>query len=396
MFPTSARVHKGARWYIDFRVYNPQTGEISRKRKDFDLNDITDLATREAVAERLCRYLPDFLPEVAPKSAVQACNAETGEPAGVSLADAVARVLAIKQRENDAASTRDDYARTAAKITTWVQQHAPGCLASDFSRSMARKYWDAESTRRTAKGTYLRGVTLNNHLTLLGALWAEMAARDLVRDNVWRSIKPAKVEEKHRRPFTEEEKRIVAAEVESTDIWMFRGILLQYFCYVRPVELTRLRFADFDFSTGLVKVDVRKGPKRHFRFATIPASVMHYFTRPDFTRQPGNYYVFGLVDRGKNQYTVEPSAVPCCENRPYKKHRKVLERLHRRGLLGNISGLSWYSWKDTGISRNTHTTTPISTRDQAGHTDFQITLKYYHAPEVNQEYRDLPNDLQGT
>lgn len=395
-FPTSAHIVKGARWYIDYKVFNPDTGEFSRKRKDFDLNDIADMALREAVAVRLCKYLGDLLPANPPKTAIPPGNtAAVCDTAGVPLLDAVARALAIKQRENDATSTRDDYARTAAKISAWVKKNAPGCMVADFSRAMARKYWDAESTRRTAKGTYLRGVTLNNHLTLLGALWGEMVARDWAKENIWRHIKPAKVEEKYRRPFTDEEKRIVAQEVEKTDIWMFRGILLQYFCYIRPVELTRLRFSDFNLGSGIVCVDVRKGGSRRKHYATIPASVMHYFTRVDFSGQPANYYVFGLVDRGKNQYTVEPSPVPCCENRPYKKHRKVLERLHKRGMLADISGLSWYSWKDTGISRNTHATAPISTRDQAGHKDFAITLKYYHAPQVNREYRELPNDLAG-
>jgi hypothetical protein len=61
--------------------------------------------------------------------------------------------------------------------------------------------------------------------------------------------------------------------------------------------------------------------------------------------------------------------------------------------LADIKGLTWYSWKDTGISNNISATSPMSTRDQAGHSSFNMTLTYYSANEVNQEYQDLPDSL---
>jgi len=80
--------------------------------------------------------------------------------------------------------------------------------------------------------------------------------------------------------------------------------------------------------------------------------------------------------------------------RPYKRHARILKRLHDAGALpGDIAGLTWYSWKDTGISLHAAKTSPLSTRDQAGHIDFAVTSIYYHAPEQNPEYRNLENDL---
>lgn len=63
------------------------------------------------------------------------------------------------------------------------------------------------------------------------------------------------------------------------------------------------------------------------------------------------------------------------------------------GKLVSLEGLTWYSWKDTGISAHARITSPLATRDQAGHDDFQMTLTYYQAEKVNQEYANLDNDL---
>lgn len=64
-----------------------------------------------------------------------------------------------------------------------------------------------------------------------------------------------------------------------------------------------------------------------------------------------------------------------------------------RGDLKNIEGLTWYSWKDSGISEHTRKTSPLATKDQAGHADLSITSVYYHPDKTNLEYKALPNDL---
>lgn len=38
-------------------------------------------------------------------------------------------------------------------------------------------------------------------------------------------------------------------------------------------------------------------------------------------------------------------------------------------------------------------TSPLATKDQAGHADLSITSVYYHPDPVNPEYRNLENDL---
>ena len=74
----------------------------------------------------------------------------------------------------------------------------------------------------------------------------------------------------------------------------------------------------------------------------------------------------------------------------------MMKRLHEEGKLqGDLTGLCWYSWKDTGMSLHARKTGPLPTKDQAGHRSLAMTSIYYHADEANPEYRNLEDDLLG-
>lgn len=380
-FVRSARLVKGGRWYIDFQRFNPETGETTRHRQDFDLNDIADLELRERVGERLARYIDQFAPPVTKKPA-------SAEISGIlTVKQAIALAVSIKQRlprEN----SRRPYKTVAHRLLAWCERmHYAGTPVTEFTQKHARAYWDALTTTGN-----LRGRTLNNYLERLNGLWSELLEREMVSANVWAKIKTVRNEEKLRRPFTDEERRVVAAHIEATDYWLFRGVLLQFFCYVRPVELTRLRFKDFDLGRGLVTVTEGNAKSWRRQVKTIPASVLHYFRDGIFERFPANYFVFGRVGDG-NAQRMWPWTVPIDDQRMYKRHAKVLARLKEEGKLADIRGLTWYSWKDTGISLHTRRTSPVATKDQAGHRNLAVTSVYYHAEEENREYRGLENDL---
>lgn len=390
---TRARLVKGIRWHIDFTIFDATTGNQSRSRRDFDLNEIEDLAIREAVAIRIVANIEAF---VAPKQKSAPATAAHIAPCSdatrfFSQAETVAAAMRIALSEklkSPRKNTHRGYKSISKKFLSWAESESLAALTlTDFSRRHARAFFDWLQASRK-----YRGCTINNYLTHLKALWSEMQERELVKENPWKFIKAAKKEEKLRRCFSDEERVAIAREIEKTDYWLFRGVLLQFYCYVRPVELTRLKFKDFDFSSGTVTV--QEGDAKSWKkvVKTLPRSILHYFLDGRFERYPLNFYVFGRKAHGK-QYRMEPCAVQIDDDRMYKRHKKVLNRLKTGGKLSDLSGLTWYSWKDTGISIHTRRTSPVATKDQAGHSDLSITSLYYHAAEVNEEYRNLENDL---
>jgi integrase len=375
-FFARARVVKGARWYIDFSRFDPETGTESRSRKDFDLNDIENLEIREAVANRLAQYIEIFAP----------AGSKPEKPSGPTLRDAVTRAVAAKQLLPREVSRRR-YVTISKPFLEWAKKQRIDCApVDDFTRKHARQYWQHLQSEKQ-----LKGKSLNGYLGAFRAIWNEVAA-DLDQDgfkNPWTSIKTVRVEEKQRRPFTDEERRTVATAAMDGDYWLFRAIVLQFFCYIRPVELTRLKFKDFDFSKGTVTIRETENKSYKKVVKTLPTSVITYFLDGTFDKYPANFFVFGL-----GSGIMEPSTVAIDEQRLYKRHAKLLARLDAAGKLpGGIKGLSFYSWKDTGISLHAARTGAIPTKDQAGHASLDMTSVYYQAPEVLHEYKFLENTL---
>lgn len=372
-----AKVIKNGRWYIDYTLFDPATGQETRHRKDFNLNSIEDLTLREKVAECLVQRIEAFAVPTATKS----------KPEGPTLKEAIELAVAVKQRL-PRLSSRRKYVTVAKPLLAWIKAHKLEKMpVVEFTRKDARGYWDFLTL-----GKEYRGKTLNNYLDALRSLWTEMDEREMVKENPWIRIKQAREEAKIRRPFTQEERICVATHAMETDYWLFRGILLQFYCYIRPVELTRLKFRDFNFSTGTVTVQESDAKQYRRVVKTIPRSVLPYFLDGRFEKYPANYFMFGrVVVQGVER--MEPSTVPVDVMRPYKRHAKLLKRLKDAGKLLDTTGLSWYSWKDTGISLHARKTGPVATKDQAGHRNLVMTSVYYHAEEVNSEYQALENDL---
>lgn len=385
-FVSKSRLVKGDRWYIDYCRLNAETGIETRHRQDFDLNEIENLEVREAVAVRLVRYLEQFTRQDWKNAPAVLDSSPVVEKQSVEQALLFALSLKlVSPRKN----THRGYKSISGMVLLWAKERSYAKIPiGDFSKKHARAFFDWLTTRRQ-----YRGCTLNNYLTHTRALWSEMISRDICTDNPWKSIKPFRTEEKLRRAFNEDERRVVAAYIRDHDYWLFRALLLQFFCYIRPVELSRIRGKNFDFAKGIVKVESFEAKKWRSRWATIPASVRHFFVDGTFEKCPANYHPFGLLKRGHGDWTLGPSPEKIGDNRMYRRHDRYLQRLKEDGKLVNTDGLTWYSWKDTGISLHARRTTALSTRDQAGHKDFDITLVYYESEQVNAEYKALANDL---
>ena len=381
IFVPRAHVVKGGKWLIDYLAIDPETGKQSRHRNEFGLNEVPE-PIREAVAGCLIKCMEKVLRAVA-RPVISA----PAEPE-MFLLDAIELALKLKTggpREN----THKNYRSVCGYLVDWLKARSYTRMsAPEFGKRQARAFFDWYITRKP-----LRGVTINNRLTHLRALWSELVDRDICRENPWKFIRPVREEEKKRRPFNQEERVIAARAIEKADYWLFRGVLLQYYCYIRPEELRRLKFRAFDLARGLVKVESFEAKKWKTRWATIPRSVIPYFLDGRFDQVPANYFIFGVKGDRRSGYQLEPSTRAASKSVAYRRHQKILKTLKAAGLLGPIDGLTWYSWKDTGITEHARKTSPLATRDQAGHEDFDMTLTYYQREQINGEYAALPMDL---
>ncbi|MEL6356470.1 MAG: site-specific integrase, partial [Bacteroidota bacterium] len=205
----------------------------------------------------------------------------------------------------------------------------------------------------------ISNTTYNNNLNYLKGIWIALKAKSYVDENIFSGISKRKQKPKIRRAFTTREAKVIATYIREKDELLFYGLILQYCCHIRPVELRRLRRRHFDFENRFVEVPGREAKNHEERFPAIPDSFIGLFRKEFWDAIPRNYLVFGK-DWQPNR------SEPCNKARMYKKHKKALQHLAKCGELDSLEGLTWYSWKDTGISEALEQLPLIVVQDQAG------------------------------
>lgn len=374
-FARRARVVEGARWYIDFVTTSLQTGNETRSRKDFGLNDITDLQVRREVATRIAIALETFIIEAGSIQPEVKAKKEFNLLASLQAAAEVKYASPRKQSHKNYRVGVDWLSKYLAAV------NRKGMNVSEFEKRDAKAFvvWIKKQKEFT-------GRTINNYTSALKTLWNEMKDQETAEINPWTEVKLLKVSEKIRRVLTEKERTVIADTLEKEHYWMFRVVLLVYYCHIRPVELTRLRFRDFDTERGLIHIGEAQSKTWKKRTVTIPSVILKYFADGIFNKKPGNYYWLG---GGWEPNSTEPLNV----KRLFRKHYDVTRALQKVGKLEDVTGITLYGWKDTGISVHARHTSLRAAQDQAGHTTMDQTMVYYHAPLVNEEYRDLPDTI---
>lgn len=379
-FVRRARVVEGSRWYIDYTTTNLLTGEEYRSRPDFDLHLIPNLEIRREVANRIARSIEKFIIVLEPNGV-----SEAPKKMPITLAQGI-KIMREEKTQSRREDSNKNYKTICDRLLEWAKEHGyANKPLEDFQRPQARKF----KKFLLSMGT-LSNRTVNNYIGCLVTLWnsLEKSEQEIKVENPFSNTPKERVAKKKRRVYTPQERAIVVAHIEKNHYWLYRAMLLLYYCGIRRNEMCRLKFGDFDLNTGLIEVSEANAKSYKERMPTIPRVILPAFRDGVFDKFPKKNYVFG------QNWEPNPDK-PLNRNSISKVHRRMLDQLVQSGALDAdaLAGLDFYAWKDTAITRHIHITTPISTRDQVGHATLEQTLVYYHAPVVNLEYRDLPDTL---
>ena len=210
--------------------------------------------------------------------------------------------------------------------------------------------------------------------------------RKYISENPFSDFQSRKVAPKVRRNFTPEERKVVAFYIRENDRWLYYGLLLQYYCFIRPVELRRLKFRNFNLVQETIHMNESQTKNHKAQTVTIPRVIIKDFIDPFFSSHALNLFVFG------EGLQPHPSR-SCSKNFMNRRHREILEQLKKEGQLKDISGFSWYSWKDTGATDLAWKIPQRDLQNQMSHSSLKMTKKYIHNSEVIESIRDLPERL---
>lgn len=351
-----ARLVRGSdRWYILFYQTDPLDDKIKRHRETFELNRIEDPAEREKQANYLIHRLNSYLlPAGYPyeKKMMRGENCKT-------VREGIEKALAIHKANLRPASFKDYKNKSSIFLRWWESSEFKSVLLRHMTTRHMLEYMDYLMIEKNVSA-----VTYNNHKRTLSAIFSILVEREYLDINPLQGIKKKKQSKKRRRPLSVfEQKTIFSA---SDDVLKF-AIIMTYSLGIRPAEIRRLKRSHIDLENKIIQMPGSITKNKQDSIVIIPESIYKVFCRLVPKCLP-NYYVIGEK--------LEPAANMCGVNSIAEKHRILVHQLKNEGRLEDISGISYYSWKDTGAIELAKQISVVALMHHYRHQDLSATQKY--------------------
>ena len=397
---TEAKLVKSSEnWYIEF--WQGGSDSLKRYRPTFNINRIASKKERKKNAEDIIGQVNSMLEKGLTAAVLIAEIKKHSDKGRVKFAvdpyplfhtplhKAFNEMIEIKC-QTDKKNSKKSYRHIASIFNDFIEKKR---IASTPVSQMLKRDAFAFMDSITLKGG--ANTTFNNRLRDIRIIWNELKRREYTDNSPFDNIKYKKKSPKKRRNLTEHERISIAEYAKEHDLWLFRAIVMEYYLLIRPCELARLRFGDFNFEQGTVRLSEEITKNGKSAVLTIPAVALAYLLEGgDFTKYSTNYLVFGSK-------FVPNATKPVSENWLNYRHSVVLKALRGNDeiadsvILQDITGISFYSWKDTGITdlANDLTVGIFKASQQARHADTRTTLLYYHQSAITPEIRQWRKKL---
>ncbi len=378
-------------WYVIFYQINPATGKLERERKSYNLNRIKSEGERNKRAQAILKELGKLLPmgypwvaggqvfELSKYRIMREKEAEANRPvAERSVMEALVQVTKMKT-VGMMPETAKTYNSRSKLFAEWLTKSKLADLPlSRFNRQHAQAYLD-DARQRVGNNTY------NNYRRECIVFFNVMKNREWIAVNPFEKTERLAKKKKRRRKFEADEAAAMLDYLYEHDYWLLVLVLLHLGGCLRRTESYQLRFRDFKLREGYIQIDEERSKNHRDAPITIPEQVRLVLLDKRFADQPSGWLVFGYLCR------PHPDT-PAGDNSFKHRHRQVLLRLKKEGKIADITGLSLYSWKDTGMSALAKFLTPFELKDQARHADTATSMLYYEGDKViaNVRTAELP------
>ncbi len=384
-----ARLIEGKRkWYILFYQEQPNAKPNQLKRRfrpTFGLNFIPDLIARKRYASLKIKDINKILekgtPYVYPKERkvklpVEQTLKDTNIVDALELAEKI-KCNTDRERTIGMVESMCRIFNEFLDIKKWKKMKI-----NDFSKKHAVAFLDyGLFTRNIGPRTY------NNYIERMKAILNELVDREYLDVNPFAKMKKKKILGKKRRAFSEQEREIVATHIKK-DKWLWLGVQLQFYCFIRPIEQRRMRIHMIDLHEGVIRLPAKVTKNKESAIITIPKGFLKYLREFGLEEFNQRWILFGAGGK--------PNPTKCCGHNTYNlRHKNLLTKLFKEGKLDDIEGLQFYSWKDTGVVELFKKKVNIlEIMRQLRHKDLSTTQKYCQSLYIiNYEIQNLVNPI---
>lgn len=361
--------------YIEFYAFDPATGSMRRKR--IKTNRVKGVIKRRQYVRDLLKRITDQLscgwnPWVARDTSELYVFEEVLDRFETHINKMLESGYYRKE-------TYNGYKSYLKILREYAQKIKPIHYVYQFDRTYCVEFLDHVFIKRD-NGAQTR----NNYLQFLRLFSGFMVEKGYAKSRPSDGISPIskRLYKKGRTVIPAEKVAKITEYCREHDKHFLLACYLLYYCFIRPVEMTRLKIGDINLKAGTITIPAECSKNKKRQSVTVPKKVLKYILELGIFSEPIQYYIFSDGLRpGRNE--IDPKI--------FRDHWGKL-----RKPLGLRKEWKFYSLKDTGITEmlKSHKVQTIEVRDQARHSSLSITDIYTdHSEQMNQDIYNIEGSL---
>lgn len=246
-------------WYIRYSVEKPDTGKLVRIKFSLDLNREPTVRLRRAKAKEMIQEVNAQLkkgwnPYIEPEPKIQI----------KTLREVLYEFLEVK-RVSLRRRTYQSYKYVIDSFLKYLDQTKSRVeLCTEVTPKIAREWLDWMSMQGRA------GKTVNTSKVHLKVFFEMMVDRDMIPKNPFKGINKLPEDQGKNKAFTLDEREKIWSHLVQKNQGMYVFTRMIYFCYIRPVEILRLKVSDIDLSKSVILISGDQSKNRKTQSVSIP------------------------------------------------------------------------------------------------------------------------------
>lgn len=355
-------------WQIEYRILNPFTRALEKKRIRFERIRKrlgSDAAARKH-ASKYCRAITEKL-----ESGWNPYIEGNKSKAFHKLSDAFGVFLREKQLDMKNGVFRNDsmrsYTSQSKMFIEWLKsKNQENIYVGSFTQSMAQDYLDYVYQEKE-----LSARTLNNYLTFFRTMWNWLIEKNYCSENIFSRIKPKPKQEKQRVIIPENwNKQIIEYfRTHNPEMELICGLI--YNSFMRPQEICRTQIKDIQLAKGGIYLPGSKTKNGKARWCLLPPHLVEM--------------IIGMMKidiSPLDHYLISDDLRPGKKTLCTRNLNKIWDRM--RKVIKLPKEMSLYSYRDTGITEmKTAGHSNLFISSITGHSNSEEIETYTHNPDVH-------------
>lgn len=349
------KFHDGKTPYVDFMCFDPALGKMRRKK--YHISGVKAKSARKQRAAEIIAYITARLRE-----GWNVWAEEVGSREYTLLGDAVAYYKRYLDRATESksmkAKTSYGYKNYLEIFLSWNAKRAfPAVYCYQVDTAFISDFLDYVFIDREASAR-----TRNNYRTWLSTMCAFFMEKGYLKDNPTDRIRTITEDDKIRDALTLQEMSQLQAYLREKNPYFLLACMMEYYTFIRPIELTKIRLKDIHLKEQKVFVSSEISKNRRDGMVGLNDAIIKLMIDLDIFSCVDNCYLFGRGFRPREKQA---------DSRIFREEWAKVRKALKWG-----ASKQFYSLKDSGIRDLANAEGIVVARDQARHTDISTTNKY--------------------